>query len=159
MVGGGNSALVEAVLLAKLVKKLYIFQDMDFLTGEKKLQDELMASGNVEVICGVHVKQYLGDYEISGVEIEKTATGERQKINLDGLFIAIGLVPESEPFAELMKLDGRGYADANESCTTQTKGLFVAGDVRSKKVRQVTTAAADGAVAALAAVDYLENRA
>lgn len=118
-----------------------------------------MASGNVEVICGVHVKQYLGEDGLTGVEIEKTATGEKQKIDLDGLFIAIGLVPESEMFTELMKLDGRGYADSNESCATMTKGLFVAGDVRAKRVRQVTTAAADGAVAALAAVDYLEGRA
>lgn len=159
LVGGGNSALVEAVLLKDLVKKLYIFQDLDFLTGEKKLQEQLIGKDNVEIITGTRVTGYLGEDELKGVSIEKTATGEKREIPLDGVFVAIGLVPQNEPFAELLELDGRGYAAADETCKTKTPGVFVAGDCRTKKVRQVTTAAGDGAVAALAAVDYLEGRA
>ena len=158
VVGGGNSALQEAVLLKDLVKKLYIFQDLDFLTGEQKLQDQLIGNPKVEVITGTKVTGYLGDDELTGVTIEKTATGEKKNIALDGLFVAIGLVPQNEVFRDLVDLDERGYVDADEYCKTKTPGVFVAGDCRRKKVRQVTTAAGDGAVAALAAVDYIDER-
>ncbi|MBR3036998.1 MAG: FAD-dependent oxidoreductase [Lachnospiraceae bacterium] len=157
MVGGGNSALVEAVLLADLVKKLYIFQDLPMLTGEKKLQEALYAKDNVEVICGVHVKEYLGDEALKGVVIED-ADGVRTSYDLDGLFVAIGLVPQNEAFTNVVALNAYGYADVNEFCRTKTPGVFVAGDCRSKFIRQVTTAAADGAIAALAACDFVDGR-
>ncbi len=157
VVGGGNSALQEAVLLADLVKKLYIFQDMDFLTGEKKLQEALFAHDNVEVITGVHVKEYLGEDTLSGV-VTEDKEGNRRETALDGLFLAVGLIPQNEPFTNVLKLNDRGYADVNEFCRTEVPGVFVAGDCRSKFIRQVTTAAADGAVAALAAVSYVEGR-
>ena len=158
VVGGGNSALVEAVLLADLVKKLYIFQDLDFLTGDAKLQESLLSHDNVEVLTGVRVTGYLGDETFSGVEITDAKTGEKREFALDGLFVAIGLVPQNEAFADLMELDSRGYAVSGESMTTKTGGVFVAGDCRTKRIRQVATAANDGAVAAIAAVDYLEGR-
>jgi len=158
MVGGGNSALVEAVLLADLVKKLYIFQDLPELTGEKKLQDALMAKDNVEILCNSKVLGYLGDAEFAGVKIENKVTGEQKDYELQGLFVAIGLVPQNEPFADLIDLNKWGYADSNEFCKTKTPGIYVAGDCRSKFVRQVATAVADGAVAALSAVDYVEQR-
>ena len=158
VVGGGNSALQEAVLLSGLCKKVTIFQDLPVLTGEKKLQEELAAKDNVEVICGVHVEELLGDSELTGVVIRKTESGETAEVPLQGLFVAIGLLPQNEPFTDYIALNEYGYADSDESCVTKTPGVFAAGDCRSKRIRQVTTAAADGAVSALKAIDFLEGR-
>jgi len=157
IVGGGNTALQEAVLLADVAGKLYVFQDLPVLTGEKKLQDELFTKKNVEVICGVRVEELLGEEELSGVKIRK-ADGSSEEYSLDGLFVAIGLVPQNENFAGIIGLDERGYADSGEDCATKTPGIFVAGDCRRKRIRQVTTAAADGAVAALQAVNFVDGR-
>ena len=158
VVGGGNSALQEVVLLSGLCKKVTIFQDLPVLTGEKKLQEELAAKDNVEVICGVHVEELLGDSELTGVVIRKTESGETAEVPLQGLFVAIGLLPQNEPFTDYIALNEYGYADSDESCVTKTPGVFAAGDCRSKRIRQVTTAAADGAVSALKAIDFLEGR-
>ena len=158
VVGGRNSALQEAVLLSGLCKKVTIFQDLPVLTGEKKLQEELAAKDNVEVICGVHVEELLGDSELTGVVIRKTESGETAEVPLQGLFVAIGLLPQNEPFTDYIALNEYGYADSDESCVTKTPGVFAAGDCRSKRIRQVTTAAADGAVSALKAIDFLEGR-
>ncbi len=158
VVGGGNSALVEAVLLADLVKKLYIFQDMPTLTADAKLVDSLLSHDNVEVLTNCRVTGYLGEEEFSGVTV-RTKDGNEQQFDLSGLFIAIGLVPQNEAFSNVIELDGRGYAASGEDVKTKTPGVFVAGDCRAKRIRQVTTAASDGAVAALQAVDFLEGRA
>ena len=157
VVGGGNSALQETVLLAESAKKVYLIQNLDFLTGEKKLQDKIFSLKNVEIITGATVKSLLGDRELAGIEVVREKDGVSYEISLDGLFIAIGLLPQNEPFEKLISLDVRGYADCAESCETKTRGIFVAGDCRKKKVRQVTTAAADGAAAAIAACDYLDS--
>ena len=157
VVGGGNSALQEALLLSDLASKVYVIQNLDVLTGEKKLADQLYTKENVEVITGTVVKALLGDGELNGITVEKTATGDTTDIALDGLFIAIGLVPQNEVFAELIELDVRGYANSDENCLTKTNGVFVAGDCRKKNIRQVATAAADGAIAALAACDYIDS--
>ena len=158
VVGGGNSALQEAVLLSGLCKKVTIFQDLPVLTGEKKLQEELAGKDNVEVICGVHVEELLGDTELAGVVIRKTESGETMEVPLQGLFVAIGLLPQNEPFTDYIDLNAWGYADSDETTVTRTPGVFAAGDCRSKRIRQVTTATADGAVAALKAIDYIEGR-
>ncbi len=158
VVGGGNSALQEAVLLSGLVEKLYIFQDLPYLTGEKKLQEKLEAADNVEIITGVGVKAFKGEGELSGVTVYDRTTGEEKDYDLTGLFVAIGLVPQNEPFTAQIALNDWGYADSDEFCTTKTPGIFVAGDCRSKRIRQVATAAADGAVAAIAAANYAEGR-
>ena len=158
MVGGGNSALQEAVLLSSLVKKLYIFQDLPYLTGEKKLQEELFGKENVEILTGVSVEAYLGDTEFEGIRIRHRESGETEEFALSGLFVAVGLIPQNEPFKKLFSLNAYGYADVDEFCKTETPGVFVAGDCRSKRIRQVTTAAADGAVAAIAACDYIDGR-
>lgn len=157
VIGGGNSALQEALLLADLCKKVYVVQNLDFLTGEKKLCDQLAAKANVEVILGTVVDSVLGDDTFEGIRTRRESDGETADLRLDGMFIAIGLVPQNEPFADLVGLNDRGYAVADESCTTATPGIFVAGDCRTKKIRQVATAAADGAVAALAACDYVDG--
>lgn len=156
VVGGGNSALQEAILLSDLAKKVYVVQNLDFLTGEKKLSDQLYKLENVEVITGVTVESFLGDSELKGIVIKDSA-GESRELSVDGLFIAIGLIPQNEAFKNVIKLDGRGYAVVDETCESATRGIFVAGDCRTKKIRQVTTAAADGATAALAACDYIDS--
>ena len=157
VVGGGNSALQEAILLSDLAEKVYVMQDLDFLTGEKKLAEQVYAKDNIEVITDTRVTAFTGDTELDGVEITKNADGSASHISLDGLFIAIGLIPQNEAFANVIALDERGYASADESFVTGANGIFVAGDCRTKKIRQVATAAADGAVAALAACDYIDS--
>mgnify|MGYP004628945231 FL=1 len=156
VVGGGNSALQEAILLSDLAKKVYVVQNLDFLTGEKKLADQLYKLDNVEVITGVTVESFAGESELEGIIIKNSA-GESKELSIDGLFIAIGLIPQNEAFGNVVELDGSGYAVIDESCESATKGIFVAGDCRTKKIRQVTTAAADGAIAALAACDYIDS--
>lgn len=156
VVGGGNSALQETILLSDLAKKVYVVQNLDFLTGEKKLADQLYKLDNVEVITGVTVESFLGDSELEGIVIKNSA-GESRRLSIDGLFIAIGLIPQNDAFKNVVELDDRGYAVIDETCESATKGIFVAGDCRAKKIRQVTTAAADGAIAALAACDYIDS--
>ena len=158
VVGGGNSALQEAILLSDLASKVYVIQNLDELTGEVKLREQIYAKDNVEVITGTVVDKLIGAGELTGITVKQTATGNTRDIALDGLFIAIGLIPQNEPFAGVMDLNAWGYADADETCTTRTAGIFVAGDCRSKGVRQVATAAADGAIAALAACRYLDEQ-
>lgn len=156
VVGGGNSALQEAILLSELASKVYVLQNLDFLTGEKMLADQLYAKPNVEIMTAVNVDSILGDDMFGGVSVKKVSDGSRFDLKLDGLFVAIGLIPQNEPFSDVINLDERGYACSDESCLTGTKGIFTAGDCRTKRVRQVATAASDGAVAALAACDYID---
>ena len=157
VVGGGNSALQEAILLSDLAKKVYVVQNLDFLTGEKKLSDQLYKLENVEVITGVTVESFLVDSELKGIVIKDSA-GESRELSVDGLFIAIGLIPQNEVFKNVIELDGRGYAVIDETCESATRGIFVAGDCRTKSIRQIVTAASDGATAALAAIAYIEGR-
>lgn len=156
VIGGGNSALQEALLLSDLAKKIYVVQNLDYFTGEDKLVEQLKTKQNVEIILGYVVDRLLGENELEGIAI-KNAAGEVAELKLDGMFVAIGLIPQNEPFSSLIKLNDWGYVDATENCLTGTDGIFVAGDCRSKKIRQVATAAADGAVAALAACDYIDR--
>ena len=157
LVGGGNSALQEAILLAEGCKKVYVVQNLDFLTGEQRLQELLATRGNVEVILGTVVKEVLDTPEFSGIVTERVVDGARSEMLLDGLFVAIGLEPENGAFEALAELDGRGYFATGEDCLTKTAGVFVAGDCRQKGVRQVSTATADGAVAAIAACRYIDG--
>ena len=157
VIGGGNSALQEAILLADLAKKVTVVQNLDFLTGEKKLQDKLATKSNVEVILGTVVDSFIGGDSLEGIRIRKEADGTVRDLMVDGVFVAIGLVPQNEVFAGLVPLDGRGYIISGEDCLTGTAGVFAAGDCRTKAIRQVTTAVADGAVAALAACAYADN--
>ena len=157
VIGGGNSALQEAILLSDVASKVYVVQNLDYLTGEKKLAEQLYAKENVEIITGSVVKAVNGDDELESIVITKTADGQERKIETKGMFVAIGLIPQNAPFGNVIGLDSYGYADSDESCTTQTNGIFVAGDCRKKRIRQVATACSDGAVAALAACDYIDS--
>lgn len=156
VVGGGNSALQEALLLSELAKKVVIVQNLDHLTGEPAMCDRIAEKDNVEIILGHTVSRLIGEKSLSGIEI-KSESGETREIKLDGLFVAIGLIPQNEAFKNIVELDRFGYAAADESCLCAAAGVFVAGDCRTKKIRQVTTACADGAVAALAACDYCDG--
>ena len=155
--GGGNSALQEAILLSDKCSKVIMLQDMPFFTGEQKLQDVLFARDNVEAHAGVKIQKLLTvNGEFAGVEIADES-GNTKTVNCDGMFVAIGLVPENEPFKDLAELNDYGYFASDESCVTKTPGIFVAGDCRSKFIRQITTAAADGTIAALAACRYINE--
>lgn len=155
VVGGGNSALQEAVLLSDQCAKVTILQNLPTLTGEQALQDQLAQKANVEVNTGVVVSAFHGDTALTGVTV-RHEDGTEAALSVDGLFIAIGLEPQNEAFADLVTLDEYGYADSGEDCTTKTPGVFVAGDCRKKRIRQLTTACADGSIAALAACRYLD---
>lgn len=155
--GGGNSALQEAILLAGKCEKVIMLQDLPEFTGEKKLQDILFSRPHVEKHTGVKITALnTEDGVLRGVTVEPREGGEARNIACDGLFVAIGLIPENDAFAELADLNAWGYFDSDENCITRTPGVYAAGDCRSKKVRQLTTAVADGAAAALAACRYID---
>ena len=157
--GGGNSALQEAILLAGKCSKVIMLQDLPAFTGEKKLQEILFARENVEKRTGVKITGLETENgELRGVTVETREGGEKETVACDGLFVAIGLIPENEAFRELAALNSYGYFDSDEACTTKTPGVFVAGDCRSKNVRQLTTAAGDGATAALAACRFIDGQ-
>ena len=157
LVGGGNSALQEAILLSETCKKVYVVQNLDFLTGEVRLQEILRARENVEIITGTVVASVCDGEEFNGIVTCNVASGAKGTLALDGLFVAIGLVPENDAFAKQVTLDERGYFAVGEDCLSATAGVFVAGDCRAKGVRQVTTATGDGATAAVAACRYLDT--
>ncbi len=156
--GGGNSALQEAILLAEKCSEVVMLQDLPQFTGESRLQDVLFARDNVKALTQVKIEGLITENgELKGVSISDRQTGEKSDISCDGLFVAIGLIPENEPFKDLCDLNSYGYFDTDEQCLTKTPGVFVAGDCRSKYIRQMTTAVADGAVAALAACRYING--
>ncbi len=156
--GGGNSALQEAILLADKCSKVTVLQDLPFFTGETKLQEVLFARPNVEKHTGMKITGILSkDGVFAGVTALDKETGVALSFEADGMFEAVGLIPENEAFADLAELDGFGYFESGESCLTKTPGVFVAGDCRAKSIRQLTTAASDGAVAAMAACRYING--
>ncbi len=157
VIGGGNSALQEAVMLADLCPHVTVVQNLGFLTGEGSLIAEVTARPNIEVVLSTVVTSLIGDGRLTGLGLRHTETGEETTLAVTAAFVAIGQVPENEPFASLCALDERGYFAAGEDCLTATAGVFVAGDCRQKGIRQVTTATADGAVAALAACRYIDS--
>ena len=156
MVGGGNSALVEANLLADIVKELVILQDLPYFTGEKKLQEQLFAKSNVVSHVGTKVLEYvLNEGKLVGI---KYLENNEEKIEeCDGVFLAVGLIPDNKNFENVAKIDERGYFISDEYGLTMNKNIFVAGDCRTKSLRQVATACSDGANAAIKACDYLNN--
>ncbi len=157
VLGGGNSALQEAVLLSEGCKKVYVIQNLDFFTGEARLVEKLKAKDNVEFIMGTVITELKGDTALNGLKLKKEADGSESELEVDGLFVAIGLIPNNKAFADIAGLDEWGYIDSDESCVTKTAGVFVAGDCRKKQIRQITTATADGSVAALAACRYIDS--
>ena len=157
MVGGGNSALQEALLLAETSKSVTVIQNLPHFTGEQKLAQALMEKDNVTVHFSTLVTGYRQESgTLTGLNLQ-SEDGREFSIDVDGAFLAVGLSPENDAFAEHAQLNQWGYFDSAEDCRTRTEGLFVAGDCRSKRIRQVVTAASDGAVAAMAACMYLDQ--
>ncbi len=155
VIGGGNSALQESLSLSEICESVTIIQNLAFLTGEKRLVELVEKKDNIKIILSHTVERVLGDTSFEGIVI-KGENGEKA-LAFDGMFVAIGLVPTVKAFEKILTLDERGYALSDEKCTTKTEGVFVAGDCRTKDIRQISTACADGAVAALAAVKYIES--
>lgn len=164
VIGGGNSALQEAVMLSEICKKVYVIQNLDNLTGEGALCSILADAPNVEIITGTVVRELIEDGgELRAIRLApgtdkptypSCAAVDGDVLPLDGIFVAVGLKPENDCFADVASLDEHGYITADESCCVGD-GLFVAGDCRTKAVRQITTAVGDGAVAAVSACRYL----
>lgn len=159
IVGGGNSALQEAVMLSDICENVTVIQNLSFLTGEEKLVKDIESRSNVKVIYSSIVKELLGNESFKGITVENTETNEKTELLLDGVFVAIGQKPENEPFTNVTKLNEYGYIKADESCIPENspKGIFTAGDCRTKSVRQVATAIADGAVAAISACRFVDS--
>ena len=157
VIGGGNTALQEAIALSEGCTHVYVVQNLDFLTGEERLQKEIAKKDNITVILGTLVTELLGEKSMTGITLKK---GDEQKLlEVDGIFVAIGQKPENDPFKDVLKLDEYGYIVSGEDCAPKgaVPGIFVAGDCRTKKIRQVTTATGDGAVAALAACRFVDE--
>ena len=157
VVGGGNTALEDALYLAELANKVWLIHRRDSFRGEEATVAKLREKANVEFVFNSTVTALLGDKRLTGVELTDKLTGEKRMLEVKGLFVAVGRVPENESFRSLIELDEAGYAVAGENCRTRVPGIFVAGDNRTKELRQLVTAAADGAVAATEAVKYLND--
>lgn len=153
VVGGGNTALEDAHFLSNYCNKVYVMHRRDQFRGESKLVDRIKSKDNVELVLNSKVVELLGDDAVSGIVVENTLDGKRSELACQGVFVAIGQMPDNERFGNVVALDNQGYIVAGEDCKTSCEGIYAAGDCRTKKVRQLTTAAADGAVAALAACE------
>lgn len=154
IVGGGNSAVINAYSMSKIAKKVYILQKMDKLTCEKDLINKIESTDNVEIMYNVDVLEYLGDDELTGLSIK--VDGKKKKLKVDGVFLNIGLIPQNKFAYDVIDLDERDYVISTNT-ETKVPGLYVIGDSRTKKYSQVTIATADGTIAALNAIEYLNG--
>lgn len=157
VVGGGSTALQDASFLSEYCSHVYVIHRRDEFRGEKRLLETLKQKENVTFVLDSIVSEILGTDVVEGIKIQNKKTGEVMEQKVGGIFIAVGQVPNNEAFEETVKLDDFGYILAAEDCRTSVPGIFAAGDCRTKEVRQLTTASADGAVAALAACKYIEE--
>ena len=155
VVGGGSTALQDAEFLSDYCRKVYLIHRRDEFRGEDSIVKRLENKENVEFILSATVKDIIGDQAVERLIVNSKKTGKEFKLDVSGIFIAVGQIPKNEIFADVVKLDADGFILAAEDCVTSRPGIFAAGDCRTKEVRQLTTAAADGAVAALAACKYM----
>lgn len=154
VIGGGNSAIINALTLSDICSKVYVIQKLDTLTAEETLIDKLSSKNNVEIILGATVQKIIGSKELQSIVVK--IKKEEKEIFLDGMFISVGLIPQSDIVKDILKINSFGYIESADG-VTEEEGIFVAGDCRDKKVRQVTVATGDGTVAAISAIDYLNN--
>lgn len=157
LIGDANSALQYALMLAGYCKKVNMITLFDRLFGEKSLIDAVKNNPKIEIVHNMEAVEFLGDESLSGITFRDKNSKELVKYNTEAVFVAIGQVPDNKIFADLADLDSSGYFVSDEKCATKTAGLFVAGDCRQKTVRQVTTAIADGATAAIGACRYIDS--
>ena len=158
VVGGGNTALEDAMFLSNYCNKVYIIHRRDKLRGEEKIAKAISEKDNIEMVWNSNVIKILGDNQVEGITVKNSVDGSEKNIKVSGLFIAVGQEPDNYDFQSVIKLDEKGYVIAGEDCRTETNGIFTAGDCRTKSVRQLTTAASDGAVAAIGACEYIDTQ-
>jgi thioredoxin reductase (NADPH) len=158
VVGGGNSAVSDALLLSRICEKVYVIHRRDTLRASKVYHEPLLGAENVEFIWNSEVTSLQSGMKLNGVEYRNLISGEISHLEIDGLFISIGRDPVSSIFVDQLDLDERGYVIADETTKTSVEGVFAAGDIRTKPFRQIVTAAADGAVAAHFADEYIANK-
>ena len=156
VVGGGDAALEDAIFLARMCEKVYIVHRRDKLRGAKRLQERLQALENVEFVWNSETAAIEGNGQVEALRLRQTKTGEEKRLDVDGVFIAVGIAPESELYAGQLELDEQGYIRADESGQASVPGVFAAGDVRTKALRQILTAASDGANCVASAERYLQ---
>ena len=155
VVGGGDVAVEDAIFLAGICKKVYLIHRRDQLRAADSLQKRLSALENVEVLWDSEVKEILGSEMVEGVSVYNKKTGSQDRLDVDGVFIAVGIVPDTDSFKGMVEMDERGYVVADETCGTSEKGIFAAGDIRKKPMRQIITAVADGANAVHSVQEFL----
>ena len=152
VVGGGNTALEDALYLSDIASKVYLIHRREEFRGEESTLNLLKKKGNIEFILNSNVTKLVGNEKL-----EKIIVNDDKEIEVSGLFVAIGKIPENENFRKLINLDDNGYIDSSEDCHTNVSGIFVAGDARRKDLRQLVTATSDGAVAANEAIKYINE--
>lgn len=155
VVGGGDVAVEDAIFLARLCEKVLLIHRRDSLRAAKSLQNRLFQCENVEIIWGSVVEEICGQEQVDGIKVRNLKSDTTDRISVDGVFIAVGLNPNTEIFRNIVPCDERGYCLAGEDCATKTPGIFAAGDIRTKNLRQIITAAADGANAISSVEKYL----
>ena len=159
VIGGGNTAFYDALYLADIAKKVYLVHRRDEFRADASLVEKVRTKKNVEFVLGYVPEEILGDKKVEGIDLVPSgkvkSVTEDMELEVDGVFVAVGKKPKTEKFRDLVELDSEGYIVADESCQTSCQGVFAAGDCRTKSIRQLVTAAGDGAVAAEAAVKYL----
>lgn len=158
VIGGGDVAVEDAIFLARFCEKVYLVHRRDELRAARILQEQLFSLPNVEVIWDSVVEEIEGDEMVSGIVLKNTKTGENGKKALDGVFIAVGITPNTHVFSHPLEMDEGGYIKAGEDCRTNVPGIFAAGDVRTKKLRQIVTAVADGANAVTSVQEYFTEK-
>jgi thioredoxin reductase (NADPH) len=154
VIGGGNTAVQDALVLSEICSKVYLIHRRDAFRAEERLMERLRAAENVEIVTDTVVSEMRGENRLTGLVIRNVKTNEVRELAVSGAFEAVGNLPQNRAFGDLIELDADGYILTDERCETNVKGIFAAGDCRQKSVRQLTTATADGTVAALAASEY-----
>lgn len=156
VVGGGDVAVEDAIFLARGCEKVYLIHRRDELRAAAILQKEMMELPNVEILWDTVAKEIKGEERVQKLLVQNVKTGKEQELAVDGVFVAVGIIPSSGGLRDMVDCDERGYLIAGEDCITSTPGIFAAGDVRKKKLRQIITAAADGANAVTSVLEYLK---
>ena len=156
--GGGDVAVEDAIFLSRFCKKVYLIHRRDQLRAAEMLQQKLFALSNVEILWDSTVEKIIGLEQVEHISIRNKQTGEESELKVDGVFIAVGIRPQSESYTSLVEMDEMGYLVAGEDCRTNVEGIFAAGDIRTKDLRQVVTAVADGANAVNSVQKYFLSK-
>ena len=156
VVGGGNTALEDTLYLSNICNKVYLIHRRNEFRGDNSVVDKIKGKTNIDIIYNSNVTKLIGDERLNAIEISNL-DGFKKEINVFGLFVAIGKIPENDIFKDIIEIDENGYILASENCHTNIDGIFVAGDNRTKLLRQLVTATSDGAIAATEAIHYLER--